>query len=116
MSLTTSNFIGPLTTVFTPPAVCLETVTYNPNGLWSPDVSKSGGLSPAVLLGATGQAPDLACYPPKFTVDRIYSPGVCPSGMFMFHTENASRANADAVRLQDGQALVSQRAPLETFS
>ena len=78
MSVTTTELLGPLTTHFTPPTACLATATYNPSGIWAPDYSKS--LSPAVLYGATGQAPDLVCYPPKYTLNHVYSPGICPSG------------------------------------
>ncbi|KAK5165526.1 uncharacterized protein LTR77_009055 [Saxophila tyrrhenica] len=91
--------IGPLTTVFTPPAGCLSTRTYNGNAIWAPDVSK-GSLSPAVLLGATGQAADLLCYPPKFTLNHYYSPGICPSGWYSAcePTGSASSVAPDAAK------------------
>ena len=93
---TTANPL-PLTTVFVPPAGthlaprvaldesndesgCLSTATYNGNAIWAPDLPEASSLSPAVLLGATGQAVDLLCYPPAFTLGEVYSPGICPSG------------------------------------
>ncbi|KAK3721348.1 hypothetical protein LTR37_003224 [Vermiconidia calcicola] len=80
MSLTTSPILGALTTTWTPPTPCLSTVTFNPYAIWAPGITGTPKLSPAVLLGATGQAADLVCYPPAFTQNHVYSPGICPSG------------------------------------
>jgi hypothetical protein len=65
-SVTTTDLLGPLTTVFTPPTACLATATYNPSAIW---VGEQKPLSAGVLYGATGLAPDLVCYPEGYTVN-----------------------------------------------
>ena len=79
MSLVTSSFLGPLTTVWTPPTACLETITYSPSAVLSAD-STVVTQEAALYFGATGNAVDLVCYPPRFKTDNAYSPGVCPNG------------------------------------
>ncbi|KAL8728944.1 MAG: hypothetical protein Q9166_005039 [cf. Caloplaca sp. 2 TL-2023] len=56
-----------LTTIFTPPNSCLDTVTYDGTSFWQ------GGLL---------QTGDQKCYPPQF-LDIFwsqYTPGICPHG------------------------------------
>lgn len=79
--VTTSDLLGPLTTLWTPPSACLSTVTATPPAMYSG--SGSIGVdeaTSALYLGATGNAVDPVCYPPRFTTDHVYSPGICPSG------------------------------------
>ena len=102
MAVQSTDFIGPLTTVFTPPPGCLATATYNENGIWAPSYSKS--LSPVVLYGATGQAPDLVCYPPKYTLNYVYSPGICPSG-----TSSHERVLQDSFNTEFGTRRLDKR-------
>lgn len=54
-----------LTTIFSPPSSCLDTVTYDGTTLWQNGLSQLG---------------DPACYPSSFhdIIFSFYSPGICP--------------------------------------
>jgi hypothetical protein len=81
-SSTPTNWIGPLTTVFTPPASCLTNeaiTTANVNSTQSPFYSTqslfNNGPSGAQMVRSE-------CFPSKYphTEFSYYSPGICPSG------------------------------------
>ena len=70
--------VGPLTTIFTPPASCLSTVTSAMGSVSASDYS--------MFIGHWGgYAPGSRCYPAStvpipFLSNYYYSPGICPSG------------------------------------
>ena len=83
LSINNDNLLGPLTTLWTPPSQCLSTVTYTPTATLLIDGS-TWTQPPFLGMGMTQNVVDLACYPPHFTTDHIYSPGICPSGKSIF--------------------------------
>jgi LPXTG-motif cell wall-anchored protein len=77
MALSTPTY--PLTTIFTPPASCSSSWTYEAQ-LYN---SVTGGL---LIQNAVENGIDRSCFPPNFAdnargqASEIYSPGYCPSG------------------------------------
>ena len=64
-SPTTTRSPIPLTTIFTPPASCLDVVTYDGKQFWQGGISQTG---------------DAGCYPSGFSkiLNSYFTPGICP--------------------------------------
>ncbi len=80
----TSYNRGPLTTIFTPPATCLNVITYSSDlGTQS---AVTGSAISNLILGHYRSVGDAACYPPSVGTSTtewgvyFYSPGMCPKG------------------------------------
>jgi hypothetical protein len=88
-----ATLLGPLTTVFTPPAKCAS-LTVSASG------SRSNYITDGQGLGATGGTTDIyvlrpSCYPEHPNLLNhvpVYSPGICPSSWTMHSFGITSRA------------------------
>ena len=74
----------PLTTIFTPPASCLDTVTYDGYQLWQNGISQYG---------------DPDCFPASFDYiyNSFFTPGICPQGWNSVGQVDHSSTASDAM-------------------
>ncbi|KAG8528151.1 uncharacterized protein KY384_007067 [Bacidia gigantensis] len=84
----------PLTTIFTPPSSCHDTVTYDGTTLWQNGISQMG---------------DAGCYPTNFyeeLFNNYYSPGICPDSWTSVGAIDHSSGN-DAMCCPNGYFLTT---------
>jgi hypothetical protein len=75
---TTDNYLGPLTTAFTPDPGCWATA-------WAYDTESLQPTAVTSFPACAESLPTTKCCPPGYQKSGYYSPGVCPDG-YVTHT------------------------------